>query len=79
MIDAANLCCFEFSLNSFIPIFTAEVKALQQERNLYQELIEQRLKQPQNTSWWQQVVNNASTVVSSVTSAVKIGVNKFKE
>ncbi|MBE9211981.1 hypothetical protein IQ247_04485 [Plectonema cf. radiosum LEGE 06105] len=27
---------------------------------------------------WQQVVNNASTVVSSVTSAVKIGVQEFK-
>ena len=56
-----------------------EVKALQQERNLYQELIEQRLQQPQKTSWWQQIVNNASTVVSSVTSAVKIGVREFKE
>ncbi|MGB6297315.1 MAG: hypothetical protein WBF90_14185 [Rivularia sp. (in: cyanobacteria)] len=57
----------------------AEIKALHQERSLYQELIEQRLKQPQNTSWWQQIINNASTVVSSVTSAVKIGVREFKE
>ncbi|NJO65827.1 MAG: hypothetical protein HC836_49485, partial [Richelia sp. RM2_1_2] len=29
--------------------------------------------------WWQQIVNNTSTVVSSVTSAVKIGVREFKE
>lgn len=66
-------------LGSEVEQLKAEVKALQQERNLYQKLIEQRLKQPQNTSWWQQVVNNASTVVSSVTSAVKIGINEFKE
>ena len=66
-------------LGSEVEQLKAEVKALQQERNLYQELIEQRLKQPQNTSWWQQIVNNASTVVSSVTSAVKIGVREFKE
>ena len=66
-------------LSSEIEQLKAEVKSLQQERNLYQELIEQRLKQPQNTSWWQQVVNNASTVVSSVTFAVKIGVQEFKD
>ena len=66
-------------LSSEVEQLKTEVKALQQERNLYQELIEQRLKQPQNTSWWQQIVNNASTVVSSVTSAVKIGINEFKE
>ena len=66
-------------LSSEIEQLKAEVKSLQQERNLYQELIEQRLKQPQNTSWWQQVVNNASTVVSSVTSAVKIGIQEFKD
>ncbi|MBV6627366.1 MAG: hypothetical protein KI793_31240 [Rivularia sp. (in: Bacteria)] len=66
-------------LSSEVEQLKAEVKALQQERNLYQELIEQRLKQPQNTSWWQQIVNNTSTVVSSVTSAVKIGVREFKE
>ena len=66
-------------LSTEVEQLKAEVKALQQERNLYQELIEQRLKQPQNTSWWQQIVNNASTVVSSVTSAVKIGINEFKE
>ncbi|NJN13833.1 MAG: hypothetical protein HC815_40540 [Richelia sp. RM1_1_1] len=66
-------------LSSEIEQLKAEVKSLQQERNLYQELIEQRLKQPQNTSWWQQVVNNASTVVSSVTSAVKIGLREYKE
>ena len=66
-------------LGSEVEQLKAEVKALQQEHNLYQELIEKRLKQPQNTSWWQQIVNNASTVVSSVTSAVKIGVREFKE
>ncbi|BAY84457.1 hypothetical protein NIES267_39530 [Calothrix parasitica NIES-267] len=66
-------------LSTEVEQLKAEVKALQQERNLYQELIEQRLKQPQNTSWWQQIVNNTSTVVSSVTSAVKIGINEFKE
>ena len=66
-------------LSTEVEQLKAEVKALQQERNLYQELIEQRLQQPQNTSWWQQIVNNASTVVSSVTSAVKIGVREFKE
>ncbi len=66
-------------LSSEVEQLKAEVKALQQERNLCQELIEQRLKQPQNTSWWQQVINNTSTVVSSVTSAVKIGVREFKE
>ena len=66
-------------LSTEVEQLKAEVKALQQERNLYQELIEQRLKQPQNTSWWQQIVNNTSTVVSSVTSAVKIGVREFKE
>ncbi|MGB6299222.1 MAG: hypothetical protein WBF90_24000, partial [Rivularia sp. (in: cyanobacteria)] len=66
-------------LSSEVEQLKAEVKALQQERNLYQELVEQRLKQPQNTSWWQQIVNNTSTVVSSITSAVKIGVREFKE
>ncbi|MBV6625123.1 MAG: hypothetical protein KI793_19720 [Rivularia sp. (in: Bacteria)] len=66
-------------LSSEVEQLKAEVKALQQERSLYQELIEQRLKQPQNTSWWQQIVNNTSTVISSVTSALKIGVREFKE
>ncbi|MDY6897586.1 MAG: hypothetical protein SWZ49_05835, partial [Cyanobacteriota bacterium] len=66
-------------LSSEVEQLKAEVKALQQERNLYQELVEKRLKQPQNTSWWQQIINNTSTVVSSITSAVKIGVREFKE
>jgi hypothetical protein len=66
-------------LSTEVEQLKAEVKALQQESNLYQELVEQRLKQPQNTSWWQQIVNNTSTVISSVTSAVKIGINEFKE
>ena len=65
-------------LSTEVEQLKVEIKALQQEHNLYQELIEQRLKQPQNTSWWQQIVNNASTVVSSVTSAVKIGVQNLK-
>ena len=55
-----------------------ELKALQQERNFYQELISQRLQQPKNTSWWQQAVNNVSTVVQGVTSAIKLGMQEFK-
>jgi hypothetical protein len=57
----------------------SEVKALQQERNLYQELIQQRLQQPQNTSWWQQIKNNASIVITSFTSAVKIGIREYQQ
>ena len=56
-----------------------ELKALQQERSFYQELIEQRLRQPKNTSWWQQAINNVSTVVQSLTSAIKLGMREFKE
>jgi hypothetical protein len=56
-----------------------ELKALEQERHFYQELIEQRLRQPKNTSWWQQAVNNVSTVVQGVTSAIKLGIREFKE
>lgn len=56
-----------------------DIQALQQERILYKELIEQRLQQPQNTSWWQQAVNNVSTVFKSVNSAVKMGIREFKE
>ncbi|AFY57302.1 hypothetical protein Riv7116_4892 [Rivularia sp. PCC 7116] len=56
-----------------------ELKALQQERHFYQELISQRLRQPKNTSWWQQAVNNVSTVVQGVTSAIKLGVREFKD
>ena len=55
-----------------------ELKALQQERHFYQELISQRLQQPKNTSWWQQAVNNVSTVVQGVTSAIKLGMQEFK-
>ena len=55
-----------------------ELKALQQERSFYQELISQRLQQPKNTSWWQQAVNNVSTVVQGVTSAIKLGMQEFK-
>jgi hypothetical protein len=57
----------------------AEVKALQQERSLYRGLVEQRLQQPHNTSWWQQAINNVSIVVRSVSSAVKMGMREFKE
>ena len=55
-----------------------ELKALQQERHYYQELIEQRLQQPKNTTWWQQAVNNVSTVVQGVNSAIKLGIQEFK-
>jgi hypothetical protein len=57
----------------------SEIKALQQEGSLYRELIEQRLRQPQNTSWWQQTINNVSTAFTSITSAVKIGIQEFKD
>ncbi|AFZ01686.1 hypothetical protein [Calothrix sp. PCC 6303] len=57
----------------------SEIKALQQERSLYQELIQQRLQQPQNTSWWQQIKNNASIVITSFTSAVKVGIREFQD
>ncbi|MDJ0733546.1 MAG: hypothetical protein QNJ47_05560 [Nostocaceae cyanobacterium] len=66
-------------LTTEIEQLQAEVKALQQERSLYQELINKRLQQPQNTSWWQQAINNISIVVSSVSSAVKMGIREFKE
>ncbi|NJL80713.1 MAG: hypothetical protein HC917_21380 [Richelia sp. SM2_1_7] len=56
-----------------------ELKALQQERRLYKELIEQRLQQPKNTSWWQQALNNVSTVVQSVTSAIKMEMREWLE
>ncbi|WP_414624384.1 hypothetical protein [Calothrix sp. CCY 0018] len=56
-----------------------ELKALADERNFYQELIKQRLQQPSNTSWWQQAINNVSTVVQSVSSAIKLGMREFKE
>ncbi len=57
----------------------SEIKALQQERNLYQELIQQRLQQPQNTSWWQELKNEASIVITSFTSAVKIGISEYQK
>ena len=56
-----------------------ELKSLQQERSFYKELIEQRLQQPKNTSWWQQAINNVSTVVQSVNSAIKMGIREFKD
>jgi hypothetical protein len=56
----------------------SEIKALQRERSLYQELIQQRLQQPHNTSWWQQIKNNAYIVITSFTSAVKIGISEYQ-
>lgn len=66
-------------LSAEIEQLQAEIKALQQERNLYQQLIEKRLQQPQNKSWWQQTINNVSIVISSVNYAVKMGIQEFKE
>lgn len=56
-----------------------ELKALQQERSFYKELIEQRLQQPKNTSWWQQALNNVSTVVKSVSSAIKMEIRSLSD
>ncbi len=66
-------------LSAEISQLRTEVIALQQERNLYQELIQQRLQQPQNTSWWQQTINHTSVVLNSITSAVKVGIREFQE
>ncbi len=66
-------------LTTEIEQLKSEVKALQQEGSLYRELIEQRLQQPQNTSWWQQTINNVSTAFTSITSAIKIGMQSFKD
>ncbi|MBD2205579.1 hypothetical protein H6G33_24870 [Calothrix sp. FACHB-1219] len=57
----------------------AEIKALRQQHNVYQTLIEKRLQQPQNLSWWQQSINNVSLVVDSVNYAVKMGIKEFKQ
>lgn len=57
----------------------AEIKALRQQQNVYQNLIENRLQQPQNISWWQQSINNVSLVVESVNYAVKMGIQEFKQ
>ncbi|BAY67047.1 hypothetical protein NIES22_71910 (plasmid) [Calothrix brevissima NIES-22] len=57
----------------------AEIKALRQQQNVYQTLIEKRLQQPQNLSWWQQSINNVSLVVDSVNYAVKMGIKEFKQ
>ncbi len=56
-----------------------ERKALEQERALYRNLIERRLQQPQNRSWWQQVKNNVLIVIGSVDAAFKIAVQEFRE
>jgi hypothetical protein len=66
-------------LSTEVEQLQTEIKALQHERSLYQQLIEQRLQQPQNTSWWQQTINSVSIVVNSVTSAMKMGIREFKE
>ncbi|PAX52371.1 hypothetical protein [Brunnivagina elsteri] len=65
-------------LSAEVEQLQSEIKALQQERNLYQELIQQRLQQPQNTSWWQELKNKASIVITSFTSAVKIGISEYQ-
>ncbi len=66
-------------LNAEVEQLQAEIKALQHQRSLYQQLIEQRLQQPQNTSWWQQAINNISVVFSSVNSAVQMGIREYQE
>jgi hypothetical protein len=66
-------------LNAEIEQLQAEIKTLQQEQSLYQELIKHRLQQPQNTSWWQQTINNISVILGSVTSTVKMAVQEFKQ
>ena len=66
-------------LLSEIELLKTELKALQQERSLYKELIEQRLQQPKNTSWWQQALNNVSTVVKSVSSAIKMEIRSLSD
>ncbi|MDZ8238498.1 MAG: hypothetical protein RMZ69_15170 [Nostoc sp. ChiQUE01a] len=47
-------------LSNEIGQLQAEVKALRQQQNVYQKLIEKRLQQPQNISWWQQSIHNVS-------------------
>ncbi|RUT01640.1 hypothetical protein DSM106972_067370 [Dulcicalothrix desertica PCC 7102] len=66
-------------LNTSIQQLQAEIKALQEERNQYQELIQRRLQQPQNTSWWQQSINNMVTVLNSIGSAMKMSVREYKD
>ncbi len=66
-------------LNAEVEQLQAEIKALQHQRNLYQQLIEQRLQQPENISWWQQTINQVSIVVNSVNSAVKIGIQEYQK
>jgi hypothetical protein len=65
-------------LSAEVEQLQSEIKALQQERSLYQELIQQRLQQPQNTSWWQEFKNKASIVITSFTSAVKVGISEYQ-
>ncbi|MEM7580374.1 MAG: hypothetical protein ACFB02_22665 [Mastigocoleus sp.] len=65
-------------LSSEIEQLQSEIKALRKESTFYQSLIERRLRQPHNTSWWQQTINNISTVFHSLNSAVKIGLQEFK-
>jgi hypothetical protein len=66
-------------LNAEVEQLQAEIKALQHQRSLYQQLIDQRLQQPQNTSWWQQAINNISVVFNSVNSTVKMGIREYQE
>ncbi|BAY95213.1 MULTISPECIES: hypothetical protein [unclassified Tolypothrix] len=57
----------------------AEIKALRQQQDFYQNLINERVKQHQNISWWQQSVNNISLLVESINYAVKMGIQEFKQ
>ncbi|BAZ71021.1 hypothetical protein NIES4106_58180 (plasmid) [Fischerella sp. NIES-4106] len=66
-------------LESTLQQLQIEREALQRERIFYQNLIEPRLQQPQNRSWWQQVTNNVLIVTSSVSAAFKIAVQEFRE
>lgn len=66
-------------LDTSIQQLQAEIKALQQERSQYQELIVRRLQQPQNTSWWQESINNMVTVLSSIGSAMRMSVREYKD
>lgn len=66
-------------LSAEIEQLQAEIKALQHERSLYEKLVEERLKQPQNTSWWQQVASNITVIVGSVSSALKMSISEFQD
>jgi hypothetical protein len=66
-------------LSAEIEQLQAEIKALQHERSLYEKLVGERLKQPQNASWWQQLTNNITVIVGGVSSALKMSIREFQE